>query len=290
MSDRWFKRLFLLLQIAVVTVFLGRAWQHLYWDAPYRTLLWDEVWMKPIIQLFFSMEWEDYVTSMAIDRVIQHFIRATGAFYVLAALAAIFINQRRRIATAILWLGALSLLLLAALYSKEKFFHLGQFLEYVLQWSSPIFLIFLSKNQAISSRFLFGIKIAIAFTFVCHGLYAIDYYPRPGEFSQMTMVILQINETNAIHFLKIAGLLDFIVSGLLFLPGKIGKIALWYCVFWGFFTTLARCAAPLMLGTSIENMLLQNLHESLYRFPHFLLPLFVVLALDRQNIRNAQQV
>jgi hypothetical protein len=288
MQKPFFDKLFILLQIAVVAVFLGRAWQHLYWEAPYRVLLWDEDWMKPVVEGILGWKWEDYVTSARVDQNIQIFIRGTGVFYLICAFAAIFIRQWKRIATIILWLGSFSLIFLAALYCKDKFFHLGQFLEYTSQSSSPIFLILLHQQQVFHKRWMFAMKIAIAFTFICHGLYAIGYYPRPGDFMQMTMAILHINEIEAVQFLKIVGLLDFTAGVLLFMPGRIGKIALYYCIFWGLATTLARIWAPLALGASVDNVVLQSLHESLYRFPHFLMPLVVVLVLDRQNLGDAQ--
>lgn len=278
----------MLIQVAVVAVFLGRGWQHLYWDAPYRVLLWDEDWIKPIVEGIFGWKWEDYVTSLSVDKGIQKFIRLTGGFYIICAFAAIFIRKWKRIATILLSMGSVSLFILAALYCKDKFFHLGQLLEYTLQWSSPIFLIFLYQRQTLDKQLLLAMKIAIAFTFICHGLYAIGYYPRPGDFMQMTMSILNTDETGAIRFLKIAGILDFIASALLFMPGKTGKAALLYCVFWGLSTTFARIWLPLMIGTSIEIILLQSLHDSLYRFPHFLIPFATFLALYRQNLRDAE--
>jgi hypothetical protein len=272
------QRLFLLLQIAVVAVFLGRAWQHLYWDAPYRVLLWDEDWMKPIIAGVFRIDWEAYVTDLSIDRGIQNFIRLTGGFYLICALTAVFISRWKRVGVAILWAGSVSLILLALLYCKEKFFHIGQFLEYTLQWASPLFLVFFYKDQVVNQRFVLFAKIAIALTFICHGLYAVGYYPRPGEFLQMTMAILNAEEAGALTFLNTVGVLDFVVGALLFVRGKGSKIALGYCVFWGLATTLARVWAPLAMGAGLENILLQSLHESLYRFPHFLMPLFVLSA------------
>jgi len=283
MQKPLFDKMFILLQIAVVAVFVGRAWQHIYWDAPYRVLLWDEDWMKLIIQGIFGMQWEEYVTSLTIDRGIQGFIRATGGFYIVCAFAAVFIRQWKQIAVAILYAGAGSLVILAILYCKDKFFHLGQFLEYTLQWSSPIFLILWYQQQEGSKRLLFVMKLAIALTFICHGLYAVGYYPRPGDFMQMTMGILKMEEPDAGYFLKTVGILDFIASVLLFVPGKTSKIALWYCVIWGLATTLARIWTPLALGTSFENILLQSLHESLYRFPHFLIPLAVLVLTTRRE-------
>ena len=279
----------MLVQVAVVAVFLGRGWQHLYWDAPYRVLLWDENWMKPIVEGVFGWKWEDYVTSLSMNGAIQNFIRFTGGFYIICAFTAVFIRQWKRIATILLWIGSVSLFILAALYCKDKFFHLGQLLEYTLQWSSPIFFIFLYQKQTLDKQLLLAMKVAIAFTFICHGLYAVGYYPRPGDFMQMSMSILNTDEIEAAQFLKTAGILDFIASVLLFAPGKTGKTALLYCVFWGLATTLARVWSPLMIGTSIENVLLQSLQDSLYRFPHFLIPLATFLALSyRQNLRDTQ--
>lgn len=288
MQKKNFDQVFILMQIAVVTVFVGRAWQHLYWDAPYRVLLWDEMWMKPLVEGIIGWKWEDYVTSLAVDRGIQRFIQVIGVFYIICALAGIFIRQWKRVAIVILWIGGFSLLFLAILYSKDKFFHLGQFLEYALQWSAPIFLLFMYQQQQVSRPLLFAMKTAIAATFICHGLYAVGYYPRPGDFMQMTMAIMKVDETGAAQFLKIAGILDFIGGILLFVPGKIGKLALLYCVAWGFITSIARILAAQVFGTSFENMLLQTVHESLYRFPHFLIPLVVWLALNRQNLRDTQ--
>ncbi|MDX1940255.1 MAG: hypothetical protein SFU99_06860 [Saprospiraceae bacterium] len=275
-----------MLQIATVSVFLGRAWQHIYWDAPYRTLLWDENWMRPIVTGLFGVSWESYVTTS--DQAIQNVIIGIGCFYIICALAAIFIQKLKKIAVIILWLGGLSLILLAALYCKERFFHLGQFFEYTLQWSSSLFLIWLFYKQNITLNIILLIKIAISVTFICHGLYAVGYYPRPAGFMDMTMNILHFNNNQAIIFLKTVGFLDFIAGILLFFPRYIGMIGLLYCIIWGFFTTTARILAHIHIDF-IDNFLLQWLHESLYRFPHFLIPLgalFWQMALNRQHLRQ----
>lgn len=284
MKEISFKRLFLLLQIAVVAVFLGRAWQHLYWDAPYRVLLWDEDWMKPIIEGIFGISWEDYVTNLNIDKGIQQFIRIAGGFYVLCAFAAIFIQKFKKISIVLLWIGAGSLAFLAFLYAKDRFFQIPQFLEYALQWSAPVFLIAFYKNETLTPKLVFWMKIATTLTFICHGMYAIGMgnVQQAMEFTQMTISILHIDEHNAILFLRIAGLLDFLVGVLIFLPGRTGRIALIYCIVWGFLTTIARVWAN-FYPAQFPTFLLQTLHESLYRFPHFMIPMILFLYLKRSD-------
>ena len=269
---------FLLVQAAAVSVFLARAWQHLYWDAPYRALFWDEAWMKSLVEPTLGITWREYVTSPQTDAFIQHLILASGWLYIACALAAFFINRLGRVGRVLLWLGAINLLFLAALYCKEKFFFIGQFFEYTLQWGAPAMLAILAKDpdKPWSSRFVLFVKIAIALTFTCHGLYAVGFYPRPGNFLEMVMNILPVNETGAIHFLNTAGALDFLLSLALFLPGRWPLAALVYASFWGLATSIARVWAYFHWAFW-DSALKHWLHESVMRFPHFLVPLALLL-------------
>lgn len=266
--------LFRLVQIATICVFLGRAWQHLVWDAPFRTLLWDENWMSGIITGIFNTSWNDYITSPEVDAGIQMAIKSFGVFYLICALMALFIQRWRKIGAVFMYLGSFSLILLALLYCKERFFSVGQFLEYSLQFSSPVLLYFCVKQSYIRSGLIFWMKVFIAFTFVCHGLYAFGYYPRPGYFTEMTMLILGVSENTAITFLKIAGILDFIIGVGIFLPHKIAKWIMLYAVIWGGLTTLARVVAYVEFDYFWETAN-QWVFESVYRVPHFTIPLTV---------------
>ncbi len=264
---------FRLLQFATAAVFLGRAWQHWFWDAPFRALLWEEHWMKGIVESWTNYTWETYITSPVIDEAIQSLIRAHGPFYLLLALIALFLPRLPRWSATLLLLGSASLLFLASLYAKEKFFSLGQFLEYSLQFSSPIFL-YLYHSQKLSwSNLLPWMKLAIAATFICHGLYAVNYYPRPGYFVQMTMDITGLAEGGAIQFLLIAGIMDFLLAIALFLPfSKLLRIALLYATFWGLATSIARLWAHFYWEFAGES-LHQWGFEVIYRLPHALIPL-----------------
>jgi len=274
-----FPAAFLLTRLAAVAVFLGRAWQHLRWDAPYRDLLWDEKWMGGIISLFGYSDWESFVTDPATDRAIQLLIQGIGWMYVLCALAAVFILRLGKPARWIVRVGGVSLVILAALYTKEKFYFIGQFLEYTLQWSTPFFLAAFAAQNSITGRQVFILKIAAALTFICHGLYAVGYYSRPELFLTMVINILGVGNENAMLFLDLAGSLDFVCSVLLFVPWKrVNLISAAYLCFWGFMTTIARVWAFVhweFLGSGLE----QWLHESTYRFPHFLMPMVLVFYL-----------
>lgn len=276
MLEKRERSIFRCVQFAVVAVFVGRAYQHIWWDAPYRTLLWDEEWMKGIVQNIFSIDWKEWISSLVINDRIDGFVKGTGWFYLVCAIVALFI---RRLSNKINWLllvGAASLTFLAFLYFKEKFYNLGQFLEYSLQFSCPIFLWYMVKTARLSRSMIFWFKMAIALTFICHGLYAVGYYPQPGYFIQMILNILGVGEETAIFLLKGMGYLDFLVSVLIFFPPKIAKPALLYAIFWGFATAFARIWSGIGSGFFLEN-LHQNWFESLYRFPHFLIPFAVYL-------------
>lgn len=278
-----FSRLLSILQIAVVAVFLGRAWQHLRWDAPYRDLLWDEQWMGWLVRTIGYTDWQAYVTDPATDAAIEAFIKGMGVWYVICALAAVFIRRLGRPARWVVRIGGVTLIFLAALYTKEKFFSIGQFFEYSLQWSSPFFLAAFVRQQTIYQRQVILLKVAIALTFICHGLYAIGYYPRPEMFQTMVINILQVSNDQAKRFLDMAGILDFVGAAALFIRWKkVHLFALAYLTFWGFMTTIARPWA-FVYWEFLASGLSQWLHESVYRLPHVLIPLALLLWLKDQK-------
>ena len=129
-----------IIQLSAITVLLGRGWQHLYWDAPFRSVLWDENWMGWLIRASGG-QWENFITSSQADQWIQFSIQLHGVFYIFGAFVALLIHRiPRPLSKWILGTCSILLTILAALYCKEKFFSLGQFFEYSLQFSSPILL------------------------------------------------------------------------------------------------------------------------------------------------------
>lgn len=264
---------------SVFLIFIGRAWQHLFWDAPFRSFFWDEALLKPIVESIFDIPWKEYVTSSTTDDFIQNSIRVNGVLYLIAAIVSLTVNTVPKIWQKIpIYAGGISLILLSVLMAKEKFYHLGQFFEHSIQFSTPFVFILFAKDTISKERIILILKILIALTFFSHGLYAFGFYPVPGKFVDMVIQIFGCSESSALTFLYIAGILDFIVAALIFVP-KVMKYALWYAVVWGLLTALARIVANFYIDFPLES-LHQNLYQVVYRLPHGLIPL-AVLYLDK---------
>lgn len=266
------------LRAATFLLFAGRAWQHLFWDAPFRALLWDQNSMESIVLYFRGGTWQEYVTSAATDRFIQTAITGFGIFYVLMALITLFIRGRHRKQFLALYiLSSVSLAFLAFLYTMEKFYHAGQFFEYAIQIMLPLLFWYTLKQRTNLSGLLLAMKTAIALTFSAHGLYATGFYPQPGVFVDMFISILRVSETAAVKMLFLAGILDFGVSVALFIP-RLAKYALLYAALWGGLTAVARTWANFYFDFPL-NSLHQNLYETFYRLPHMLVPLAAIFIL-----------
>lgn len=265
--------LLLVLRLSCFFVFTGRAWQHLFWDAPFRTLLWDEALMEPVVKLFLGISWFEYSTSGLVDMMIQWGVRGFGFFYLFMAILTLLLHKPNRWAGVLYGLAAVCLSFLAFLYCKEKFYHAGQFFEYAVQVMSPLLFYYLLDTQKnITIKFSLILRFVVALTFAAHGLYAFGYYPQPGVFVDMVINVLGVNEANARLFLKVAGIMDFVVAVGMFVPG-LTMPSLIYCIFWGFFTALARTWANLDFGPLAFGLLHQYLPQTIYRLPHALLPL-----------------
>jgi len=279
----------LLLKTSVFLIFIGRAWQHLFWDAPYRSFFWDESLLKPLIEGIFNTPWQEYATSSKTDHVIQMGIRANGVLYFIAAVSTLGIQEKNiKLLRIPVFLGGCSLLLLTLLLTKEKFFHTAQFFEHSIQFGLPFILLYRYSKNVNFNKFIFIIKILIALTFFSHGLYAFGFYPVPGKFIDMVIRIFGFSEATAIVFLYIAGILDFILAILIFIP-KTQMYALWYAVIWGLLTALARIVANFYLDFPLQSIH-QNLYEVLYRIPHGLTPLLVIFLIKKFDDHSIRKI
>lgn len=273
------------LRLATFVLFAGRAWQHLFWDAPFRALLWDKDIMEGLVLFFSGGTWQEYVTSASTDHFIQTTIVGFGVFYAFMALLTLFIKKHSKLFLVFYILSSLALAFLAFLYCKEKFYHIGQFLEYSIQVFLPLFFYYHLTEKITPEKLVLFLKITIALTFSAHGLYAIGFYPQPGVFVDMLINILHLSEATAKAFLVVAGVLDFVLAVAIFIP-RIAKYALIYAALWGGLTALARVWANFYWVFALDS-LHQHLHETLYRLPHMLVPLAVLFlsyaVLKKQN-------
>ncbi|WP_074407570.1 hypothetical protein [Aquimarina megaterium] len=281
-------RLITILKLSTFLIFLGRAYQHIVWDAPYRTFLWDESILKSSIETIFGTPWNDYVTSLSAANSISFSIKVIGIFYLICAIITLMIKPNmKKTGKFFLIGGSIGLFILALLYCKEKFLHVGQFFEYTIQFMTPVLLYMVLFTSIEFKKIRLIALIAIALTFSCHGLYAIGYYPRPGSFIDMTLNTLPISEPSAHTMLKIAGILDFVVAIAIFIP-RISYAALVYAFVWGGLTAIARLVGHFHIAF-LWNSFSQWTWEMLIRLPHGLIPLFVMIA-DRPNVRYLKKL
>lgn len=265
---------FRLLQTAAFGLLLGRAWQHLFWDAPYREFLWDEYWMKDLVSVVFGLSWSEYVGNPLYDERIRLFSQGVGYFYLLSAVAALGINWFPKIARRILNTSGVTLLILALIVWKEYSWQIGQLLEHSLQWTTPLLLAASSKSSIPEQWVRYGARAAISATFIGHGLYALGYYPIPGNFLEMTMRSLSIGEDPARQFLFVVGVLDVLAALGVVWPKRFKTVIFTYLICWGLLTSLARVWSYFSFDF-FENWLQMWIHELLMRFPHFLVPWFL---------------
>ena len=268
-----------LLKVSVFLIFLGRAWQHLFWDAPYRTFFWDESLLKPIVESWFGMNWTDYVTSPRTDTIIQTLIQCNGFLYLLAAICTLLVTKfNKKLFKIPLFVGGISLVILSVLLAKEKFYHIAQFFEHSIQFGLPFVYLYTFSENYEKPRLYRILKILIAVTFFSHGLYAFGAYPVPGKFVDMVINIFGCSEGFAVSFLYVAGILDFILAVLLFIH-NVDKYALIYAVVWGLLTAFARLVANFYWEFPLQS-LHQNLYQVIYRLPHGLTPLIVLVGVN----------
>lgn len=261
-----------LLRISCFFVFIGRGWQHLIsGDAPFRTLLWHEELLTPLVNNYFGMTWNEWATSESVDANIQLSIRLTGVFYFICAGLSLFVQRTHTFIKVLLGIGCALLTSLAFLYYMDRFFQVGQLLEYAAQFMSPALLIWaVSAKRVPPKGFELAIHIAVALTFICHGLYAFGYYPVPGNFVDMVIQILNVSDEQALLFLKIVAILDFAIGVTMLIP-FLKPFGYAYAVFWGFATTIARLWAYVswdLLGAD----LMRWMPEFLQRIPHATIP------------------
>ena len=264
------------LRLSASCVFLGRAWQHLRWDSPLRTLLWSQDRMQGIVSGIFGIEWQTWVTSPTVDSGIQWTIRGMGVWLALAAVLVWTVNPRRKWDALPIAFGTLILGFVTVLYWMSMAGQSGMLIEHALQVGAPALLLWAIYKPEGGLQLYYGIMVAIALTFIGHGFYAAGIHPTPGHFVTMIMNILGLQESAARSLLLIAGYVDLVVAAMLFIPA-LRTPALIYCAVWGGLTALARITAfydPHNLPLWLDSWA----YQTVYRVVHGAMPLGMYLA------------
>ncbi|MGB2128569.1 MAG: hypothetical protein ACPHXR_03740 [Flavicella sp.] len=259
--------------IALLAVLFGRSWQFLIWDAPLRTLFWDQNLLEPFVLFFSEMTWSEFVISDALEGFIQNLKLSFGLVLLSTAIACFFVQRFPKLVKILLWFSFYILLFVIFLRAKEKFYQLGQFFEHASQLGViPLYIAVISNR--FEEHWLRYAKVLVALTFICHGLYAIGYYPRPGNFVDMTIKTLGCTELFSHELLFYVGIVDIVVALLIFVP-KIAIYVLWYVAFWGLFTAFLRVTTGVYMDFFWDSFL-QVWHTTVYRWVHGLLPLSLI--------------
>ncbi len=275
----------LVLIIAALGVLLGRAYQHLFFEAPYRAFFLDEYYFRWAVNAFSDLSWIDYVTSLETDIRISQYGRGVGWWLIFTALSLVFLKSRYRLIPAILLsVSALLLFFMAFCYHLDKGYQVAQIMEYTSQIFTPVVLglHFIGQKSRAAE---FVMRVVIALTFLGHGLYAMGLYPVPGHFVHMVIINMGISNDQAVTLLYIAGWMDVGVAVGLFIP-RLKAYWLGYALFWGFLTSLARLTTYVPLNHMFPIAIHQMGYEFLIRLPHFLLPLAGLIYLKRELTKN----
>jgi len=75
-----------------------------------------------------------------------------------------------------------------------------------------------------------------------------------------------LSDSQALWWLKVAGVIDFIAAAALFIPALM-RPAIWYCIVWGTLTAFARIVSNFSFDLPLDS-LHQWLHETIFRLPH----------------------
>ncbi|MDC0230970.1 hypothetical protein OAK19_03305 [Aureispira] len=266
-----------LIRFCVFFLFIGRAWQGLFWDLPLRAFFWDQYLLEGVVTYLTNDSWQQYVTnkSINIDTIINSLGFFTGVFWLSCAILSLIIRKEWKWAKYYIYIASFSLFLLALLYFKERFYALGQLFEYSIQITAPLILIYVINERKNNKYFRLVLKGLIAVTFICHGIYACGFYPTPGIWIQWCLDILFISsDDTAKHFLFVMGILDFLAAFGLFFKFSF-RIAVWYCILWGTLTAAIRLISNFYLNIPLES-LHQWAYEMFYRLVHGGIPLLLL--------------
>jgi len=239
--------------------------------------LWSERLARPFLA-FLGIDWHTWVTDLSYDDAINTGVQvagwllfSTGVSLIVFPFVSPFLKQW--LVRPLVVMATCVLAILAFCYYLDHFLFVGQLFEYALLVSTPM-LLFYSLQKKYNARTLFvAIKIATSLTFICHGLYAMGYYPQPGDWQQIAMNITNTTTAGARQLLSLFGYADFIAVGLIWIPNRlIAQVGWWYLIVWGVLSAGAR-----LIGTYqpdfMATWLTQSLHNTVFRLCHGLVPL-----------------
>ena len=262
-----------LLRLGTFLCFLAWAWVHYYWEGPYAVLIWNETtfdWAESL-----GYDWNDVVGTGYNDGLFQFALSQIYWGYVLCAIISLTVKKESKFQIGSLYLGSCMLVVLMYakfLVSKEQ---LPMFVENGGQILMPLILVSAVSLGLRSKVTLWVTCVGFVSTFAGHGCYAVGLWPTPSTFYAMTSVILGFEIETTKLFLRIAGLMDFLVCIGIFIT-SIRRYCAIYAAVWGLLTAMARPVAGMSFTLNYFGAD-QFLHEALLRAPHYFIPFFMFL-------------
>ena len=149
----------LILKTAVFTIFIARAYQHIFWDVPYRAILWYEKIMSPLLNVF-NIKWNDFVNDITVDSKIQYSIKIIGFLYLVAAVLVLNFKEASKKRSK-LFIKSISFwqFFVVFLVTKESFFQIGQYFEHALQLGLPLLLLYVYSKNYVREKAIVFLKL-----------------------------------------------------------------------------------------------------------------------------------
>jgi hypothetical protein len=185
-----------LLSFSAFLIFFGRAYQFFFFGAPYRAVFWDESLLSPVVEGLFNYTWQEYATNLKVNTFIENLTILSSVVFLVSGLLCLFWHQIRFriLKKTILGTGISLLFFMGICMVKSKNYDILQLFELSIQLIVPLVIFFNTslKNMDVS-RLSKWLKIAVALTFIPHGLFAMGLFYVPGHFIDMTIKILGVN-------------------------------------------------------------------------------------------------
>ncbi|MEO1525473.1 MAG: hypothetical protein AAFX06_08550 [Planctomycetota bacterium] len=265
--------LLLCLRLGAFCCFAGWAWAHYYWEGPYGPLLWHDGTFELAESL--GVSWDEFVGTGADDGLVQTWIGRLFWPYLVCMFLSLTAGRASWLQNLGLVCGGVLLVVLSYAKYLGAQCQLPMFVEHGGQMLMPLILVF---GVSLGPRHRVTIVtacFALIMTFAGHGSYAIGMWPTPANFYAMTTIILGVEYETAKSMLYVAGVLDFVVCGLILIP-RLRRWAALYATLWGGLTALARPVAGMSMSLIYWGAD-QFVHETVLRAPHFMIPLFLFL-------------
>lgn len=280
------------LRVSASFMFFGRFWEHFRWLGPYRDFFYNpRGFIIKFITSFTGENLTEIYNNHYYENIIIFFSKGLGIVFLISGIIILFYDKLYRLKF-IVYIALIGLIINYFGILMGKHFDMwGIFFEHLSQFTSPILFLYSVNNKFYSKNIIYLAQVSISITFIGHGLFAVGYYPQPGNFADMVIIGFNLEEETARFFLIIIGWLDFVFGFVLLIPfwflrrkiiANIFNLFLWYGIIWGGLTAIARFYVPFSKDLFFSNIS-QDLHEVFIRFPHFITPLVIWLILRNKT-------